>query len=258
MSNDHHRILLLGRVASAEMRGVRDAVFSMFADADVRATPVVDEDSEWSPHLVVVCQSQPDEFIAADVHRLLRRFPLARFVCAAGLWCESDGRNRNAWPIGVRIPARIAMQRLRNERAVLDGEQPPLPLTAGREEAFEFDATGSTGHRTGALNAIVLSPDAALKSRFESDLRDGGYEVDDNGDDVVLWDADPWLPERLVELQQLRQQAPEAVIVALSNFAPPEDEQRLIRAGADAVCGKLITGTDLRRVISALTCRQLL
>lgn len=255
MSNDHHRILLLGRVASAEMRGVRDAVFAMFADADIRATPVMDEDevSEWSPHLVVVCQSQPDEFITADVHVLLRRYPLARFVCAAGLWCESDGRNRDVWPIGVRIPARIAAQRLRNERSILDGQQSPLPLTAGREEAFEFDSTAAMPLRSGELNAIVLSPDVDLKQRFETDLRDGGYVIADDSIDLLLWDADPGLPERLADLRRLRRQHPDAVIVALANFAPPEDEQQLIRAGADVVCGKLTTGSELCRVIDTLS-----
>jgi len=117
------RILVLGNCSTFEMRDVMDAVLSCFPDSEIRIQPASFElaaaGSEWVPTLVVVCQTWPDEFSRADVLWMFARFPLARWVCCCGLWCESDGRNRDAWPIGVRVPARNALGRLLHERDVL-------------------------------------------------------------------------------------------------------------------------------------------
>lgn len=245
-----HRVLLLGRAAAAEMRALRDSVFAAFADGEIRAvsSPASIEhflSNDWKPALVVVCQSHPDEFTPKQVQELIRRFPLARWICAAGLWCESDGRNRNAWPIGVRVPARIAHRRVAIERAVLDGARSPLPLTAGREEAFEYDAVSSALPPSRAGTATVISTDRELRRRFEDDLRIAGYRACDiarsDSPHLILWDADPWNDDRLAELRELRCNHSNARIVALSNFAPPEDEHRLQTAGADFVLCKLET-----------------
>ena len=91
------------------------------------------------PEFVVILQNWPDEFSHADVGMFLGRWPLARWICCYGPWCESDGRTRNAWPLAVRTPRSQALERLVREAAVVRRKSPPLPVTASREEAFARD-----------------------------------------------------------------------------------------------------------------------
>lgn len=241
MSN--HRVLVLGEVTHAEMRPVVNAALGVFADADVRVAPhasVISSEEDWSPDVAVVCQSRPDEFSAADVHALFARFPVTRWVCCFGVWCESDGRNRDAWPFGARVPARMARSRLERERDVLNGLCDPLPLTAGREEAFAFDyAAGNAGRKPG-LTGAVKSADPALRRAFADRLPVIGATITDaESADVILWDADPWNEAAAARLRRLRAANPAAAIVALLGLELPGDERMVTAAGADVVLAKL-------------------
>src|SRR5258708_1025798 len=51
------------------------------------------------PELIVVFQSWSDQYSASEVDELLAFAPLARVVVCYGAWCESDGRNRQIWPM---------------------------------------------------------------------------------------------------------------------------------------------------------------
>src|SRR5690606_18587853 len=93
---------------------------------------------EWFPDLVVVFQSWPLEFPRHCVLELLKAFGPARWVVCTGAWCESDGRNHDVWPQALRVPVRRAVPRLQAELEVLQGARPAQPLTASRDEVFEF------------------------------------------------------------------------------------------------------------------------
>jgi len=86
------------------------------------------------PDLLIVFESWPDEFPADHVSRLFAAAPLARIVCVGGAWCESAGRTRSHWPLGLRVPVWLATVRIRYELDVLAGRRPALPPTATREE----------------------------------------------------------------------------------------------------------------------------
>jgi hypothetical protein len=141
--------LVIGDFASSEMQPVR-ACLDRLADrgvetrfaASVGVAAILCGEPGWFPEIVVVCQHWPDEYPAADVERLLGLFPLARLVCCYGLWCESDGRTREVWPLSVRVPVRCAADRLQRELEVLAGLRAPLPWTASRDECFLFDVDG--------------------------------------------------------------------------------------------------------------------
>lgn len=146
--------LVIGDVSSTAMKPVRVCVEALVADgADARFAADVSQLSKgtswdgWHPDLVIVCQHWSDEYGEADVQRLLVSFPLARLVCCYGLWCESDGRTRDVWPLSVRVPARCAAERIGRELEVIVGTRAPLPLTASRDEIFLFDAAGSIEDR---------------------------------------------------------------------------------------------------------------
>jgi hypothetical protein len=144
-------ILVVGECDRAEMQPIRRWLQSLGESADVRHSsrlPPGATDEQPLPDLVVVCQSWPDEFSSVEVSACLGRWPLTQWVVCFGSWCESDGRTRGIWPIGLRVPARAAVSRLQHVwEIVRDGRAEPLPVTASRDEAFEFDAVYSTGGR---------------------------------------------------------------------------------------------------------------
>lgn len=138
------QVLILQPRLAAEFEPVGVCLERDFAGAVVRrvadvASALREAEAGRHPELIVVCQSWPDEYTPSDVRRLLASFPLARLVCCYGSWCASDGRGRDIWPAAVRVPAAEAQGRLRRERDVLVGKRPPLPVTAGRDEIYEFD-----------------------------------------------------------------------------------------------------------------------
>lgn len=156
--SDKPNILVIGNVDRSEFSRIRDWLqvvgpaaaiqvsegLDMSADSKCRQIEVV----EHEPDVIIVCQSWPDEFPASDVTVAFGRWPLALWVCCYGAWCASDGRTRLIWPIGVRVPVEEAEHRLNHLWRILTeqcGE--PLPLTASRDEAFEFDHCFDDGFR---------------------------------------------------------------------------------------------------------------
>ena len=134
-------ILLVGNCQRHEMSPIRDWINSLGQQASVRQTRKLSSDTLLdAPDFVIICQSWPDEFSATEVSAALGRWPLALWVCCYGAWCDSDGRTRTIWPISVRVPAGEAAGRLQHAWRILAEQQSdPLPLTASRDEAFEFD-----------------------------------------------------------------------------------------------------------------------
>jgi hypothetical protein len=133
-------ILLVGDVQRSEMSPIRDWIDSRNSRATVRQVERFSIELRDPPDLVVVCQSWPDEFSVAEVSAVLGRWPLALWVVCYGTWCNSDGRTRTIWPIGVRVPVTEAASRLNHVWQILTEQRgEPLPITASRDEAFAFD-----------------------------------------------------------------------------------------------------------------------
>lgn len=122
------------------MSPIRDWIGALGSRATMRQVQRLSDANIDPPDLVIVCQSWPDEFPAREVTTALGRWPLALWVCCYGAWCASDGRTRSIWPISVRAPVDEAENRLNHVWRVLTEQRgEPLPLTASRDEAFEFD-----------------------------------------------------------------------------------------------------------------------
>ena len=148
--SDNLKVFVTGEIDRSEFSRIRDWLHQIGPAATVQIS-----ESHWGrgdvqserdqnllvdPDLVIVCQSWPDEFSASEVTLALCRWPLALWVCCYGAWCASDGRTRSIWPISVRVPVEEAEGRLNHVWRVLTGQRDePLPLTASRDEAFEFD-----------------------------------------------------------------------------------------------------------------------
>jgi len=255
MEDHPPRILLLGNADTAEMKPLDRALLeatsadSLRTAASLPAVEDIAKQADWFPDLVVICQNRPDGFSRTDVDRLLSLFPLARWVCCFGVWCESDGRNRDIWPTAIRIPARCALYRIRHELAVIRGEASPLPLTASRDELFGFDCPGDVVPVETPRTVCVMSPDAELRCWVVDLLRTAGHqtvdEIDDASVEVLVQDVDPWTARTASELRDLCRRNPRLAVVALMTFAHPEDIQAVTAGGADCVVAKLTLHTGL-------------
>ncbi|MBI5759623.1 MAG: hypothetical protein HZA46_13980 [Planctomycetales bacterium] len=260
-------VLVLGDESPVEMRPIRDAVrqvvpldFLDFARDVVVATSMASHRDEWFPDLIVVFQNWPDEFTGVDVRDLLTTFPLSRLACCYGPWCESDGRSRNIWPTGSRIPVSQAARRIQHEcnslRSGRTGDL--LPFTASRDEVFEFEYALPTPRRMSKpkLTVAVDSLDSSLRRMLAAGCADTGWQVDPERNAghsrLVLWDADPWSPTRRQSLVELRDRSPDASVVAVAGLPSADLVDEILAAGADRVVPKLAPLEQLVAVIDEL------
>jgi hypothetical protein len=204
--------VVLGNRDTAEMRPVRDWL------AAASLAPV---DDLPSADLAVVCLNHPDEFSSREAERHLAAAPLARWVVCRSTWCESLGRTRDVWPFAVHVPARLAPGRLDAELAVIRGDRPPLPLTASRDETWEFDHVSDWEKSLAAgVRVLVDSPDRRLADTWTAILVEAGCVVahdETNAPfDVVLLDGDPWDARTIEQLERLRGGGHTRLVVALT------------------------------------------
>lgn len=220
------------------------------------------------PDLIVIVQSQPDEFSSVEIASLFAFAPLARLVVAYGAWCESDGRTRNVWPLAVRVSLPNAASRIEREWRLLHEERgiEPLPLSASREEVFAADhrlcdqtvafEQPTTGPAASRQTVLVVSPDPAYRRYLHELLVVTGHEACkgispevDSHPTAVLFDADPWTAAILERVRTLKQQHPAAKLIALMSLAHPDHTVELAAAGAAAVQVKL---SNQAAIIAAL------
>ncbi len=239
-------ILVVGDVSTNEMQQVRSFLNSTAEDQKVSCQPDLPYRSRYhDPDLIIVCQNWPDEFSVRDVRNSLATFPLSRWVCCYGVWCESDGRNRDIWLHSVRVAARTCFDRLAHEVAVITRKSPPLPLTASRDEVFAYDHT-ATMIRQHARNRIaIVSPDREFRNWLCDLLSEAGQEVvdfpsSDISPELIIWDTDPVDDDRFPErITEAKRQYPQAEGIALMHMPHVQDAVRLKNAGIRSVICKL-------------------
>ncbi len=136
------RLVLIGDHSRAEFRPIVDWCAARGTPHEQTFAPTVDAALSFPTmsvtDLIVVLESQPDEYTPAEVAALYAASPLARVVCCAGLWSEAAGRTRKHWPPALRIPAVSAVERLDREWRLLTDSNPAdwLPSTGDRQETF--------------------------------------------------------------------------------------------------------------------------
>ena len=211
------------------------------------------DEENWFPDIGIVCQDWPEQYATDEIRRLLETFPLTRWICACGPWCDSEGRTGTRWPPAIRVPQSQLGERLERELGIVVGREPPLPLTAARDEVFEFDYrrpdsssvadAASLRSDSKSPTAAVISPDDPLAEMLRAQLAVRGHRlVTWPGEEVpgaILWDADPWDAAAAERLVEIRRQAPQSHIVALVGFERPELTRALRTSGADEVVWKL-------------------
>ncbi len=227
-------ILVIGAADHEEMSDISAWLQSLGGRADVCYKAHLPQAADPAPDLIVVAQSWPDEFSSSEVNAAFGRWPLAQWVVCFGAWCESDGRTRTIWPIGLRVPARAAASRLNHVWDIVTGRRiEPLPITASRDEAFEFDSLFANSSDLAAAkrhgrNVLVVSPDAALRQWLFDLVVAWGASASVGSIDqlaagtIVIWDVDPDWEIAIREIARLRQQRSDLCVVALAGLAHPE------------------------------------
>lgn len=194
-------VLVLGNSKTHEMGPVLEAVGEvclgarLFYDSSVKTiSPEIE-----SPELIVICQNWPDEFSVSELNDLIKRFPISRLVCCYGVWCESDGRTRDVWPLSVRVPARCARVRIQQEWDIVQGNEKAFPLTAGRDEIFEFERSAKSCKLDLYGDSPLIrieSGDRSYQVMLEELVVSWGARVavrsQRNKADLVIYDLDPW------------------------------------------------------------------
>ncbi len=216
------------------------------------------------PDLIVIVQSQPDEFAPTEIASLFAFAPLARVVVAYGAWCESDGRTRQTWPLAARVSLPNAPARIEREWRLLNATPgiESLPLSSSREEVFAadhpvFDQT-MFDQTTSPKTVLVISPDPAYRRFLSELLMAAGHTVDaghrsetGSATTAILFDADPWENSGPAHVRSLRQQHPSSNIIALMSASHPQHAAEMIAAGASCIQVKL---GDQAAIITAILC----
>ena len=199
------------------------------------------------PDLIVIVQSQPDEFSPTEIASLFAFAPLARVVVAYGAWCESDGRTRHAWPLAARVSLPNAPARIEREWRLLNATPgiESLPFSSSREEVFAADHLAFE-QTASPKTVLVISPDPAYRRYLNELLTAAGHTLDmgnlsegSSTTTAILFDADPWEDSGPDHVRSLRQQYPLSNIIALMSASHPQHEAELIAAGVSSIRPKL-------------------
>lgn len=226
--------------------------------------------------LVVIFQTHSDEYSSLDVHALMSHLPLARWVCCCGVWCESDGRNRNIWPAAMRVPARVAESRIRTEIRVIEGMQQPLPWTASIDERFSYDFV--TGKSVPDESSKNLTDNLRSSFTFHIQTSDRPYRdflldflhtlnltvstgvefaKTDTQTRVVIYDVDPISSQIWTDVESFQSQNPTAILIATTSMAHAADLERAQQLGIAAVVDKLSSLFDFWTTICKVTTPRL-
>jgi hypothetical protein len=257
---DEYKVALVGNSRNAEIDSVRPAIARNLPDWDVREfcglaalLESVAADGDF-PDLIVVCQSHRDEYSSRQVREGLTAFPVARWICVTGAWCESEGRHGSRWPMSVRVPLRALETRLAIEAGVVKARIPALALTAARDEVYEFDTQRKFPKRRGKDFAVsIISPDRELRSWLSDLCEQAGYVLADAGGieqpQLLILDLDPLMEPIDAIIQKRMQQFPQARILALMGLVPEDFARRFEESGEGRVLSKLTPAAQLLEAI---------
>lgn len=248
-------VLIVGNSQTHEMSTVLDALGEFCQGARITYFTSLDAISTMDecPDLIVICQNWPDEFSRYDLNDLVKRFPLSRLICCYGVWCESDGRTRNVWPLSVRIPARCVRVRIEQEWDIVQGKGNAFPLTAGRDEIFQLEVSTETCKLE--INGVsplirIDSGDRSYQAMLEEMIVSWGCRVanktQNDEPDLLIYDLDPW---GLISSERVAQGHPTPVI-GLMGLAHTEDIAAANLMGFETIVCKVAPELELFQTLA--------
>lgn len=250
-------VLVVGDTSRAEFREARDSLLAgaqAREAADLLAASALVEQGEFLPEVIVVAQSYPGQFPAAQIDQLRRLAPLARVLGLSGAWCEGEMRTGKPWPGAIRVywhqwPARWRHELARTARGLCPAWG--LPVTATEEERLLAAAEERLARRVGTIGVRARSADSAewLCATLES----WGYEAvwlhprrpPEIQAAAAVFDGTDITGHELEDLRRLAACFDRPRVVALVDFPRLETRRAALAAGAAAVLGKPVMLEDL-------------
>ena len=218
-----------------------------FRTASTLSDALTEIKAGWIPDLVLVYQGVPDEFPQPQIDELIGLLPLARFIVAFGLWCESIGRTEQRWPIAWCVPLRQLPACL--ERTCKDAAsgEPLVPATASRDEAFHLSARRvNSAAADSGQTAFVSGDDPRFVLTVRDQLKAAGVTLVDRFEDAesVFLTASLLSPRTKSELAHLRSDSPAAHCYLVCDLLTP-DEARQLEADGVTPLSQLRFGEEL-------------
>jgi hypothetical protein len=215
------------------------------------------------PDVVVIGQARPGQYSAAEIDRLRRELPLARFLALLGSLCEGEARTGQPWPGVVRIYWHQWAPRFARELERLSAGICPtwgLPLTATPDEMIDFSTADARRSRTGllAIRARLAGTYDALAAACRATgyatvwLRDD-LQVRVEGPVAVVWDDNHCDHPQAARIGAVAEAVRPAPVVVLLHFPRAGDRERALGAGAAAILSKPLLLDDLCWQLDRLT-----
>lgn len=147
------------------------AVFRQAADL-AAARELIDAGAP-IPDVVVLVQPYPGCFLREEVEDFRQRFPLVRFVCLFGAWCEGESRSGRPLNGAVRLPwHQWPFQKGWQLAALADGQPGSwaLPPTATQDEHLLARSSRSQHRLSGAVGIASLEQARALVAQQRGEI----------------------------------------------------------------------------------------
>lgn len=268
------RVLFVGGDGDRDFREAADwlrehaqVVFARNTVADWDAV-LAREHAALSFNWIVVAESRPGEFSAADIERLHRRWPLARVIGLMGSWCEGEVRSGRPWPGVIRVYWHQWLAQASRELA------PDFPQSNGGEwkKAWQLPRTTTAAERAlrladsswpsqPGLVALACRSRATFLSLAEVCLHAGRSAVwwrphdppQVQGVSAAIWDGVDCGPAEAGKLTSLAEHFAPAPLLALLDFVRSQDVSAARQAGAAAVLAKPFLIDDLVWHLDRLT-----
>ncbi|MEZ6047982.1 MAG: hypothetical protein R3C11_20880 [Planctomycetaceae bacterium] len=221
--------------------------------------------------LILIWLDSPDQFSRQQVEGAIGLNPLVRWLSIYGPWSEGDGRNRDIWPMAVRVPWRRFQNRLRQEISIYQDRLPTLPITASRNECFLFDQLSFSGIEWNSnkshLQVGLVMDDFSLAEYLMKLLQRAGGQVShhttaelhqelqrnviyERHPRIWMFDLDPWSHARAHFINQLIQSIENSLgFIGLTNEINPELDAEFRKAGIEIIATKLMGESELLRTL---------
>ena len=209
------------------------------------------------PELIVLAQSRPGEYSAAEIDGLRGLAPLARVWRLLGSWCEGEPRSGQP-PSGCtsaywhQWPARWARERARWQ----DGQAITwsAPVTTSADERALAAAEEPIERGSGLIvicaqhreTAAALA-DICQLAGYQTQIVRAGQSGEFFGASAIVWDTAAELIGDASAIRTVRAsvQGPDLPLVAVVTFPRAEDVLRATEAGVAAVVSKPFLVQDL-------------
>jgi len=236
---------------------LQEWILAHLPDADLAVygdlSEVIRDGFRTEPRLVLLSAGYTQAWSLDEFAELWNELPLARWIIIQDGWSDSAIRHWPWLPPGCCVPRERLEIRFRQELDVLTGAREPLPLTASLEETFLRDAELAQQYDLQGLTVGLFTPDRDLRS-FWSELvvSHGGKIVSlEQQPTAVIWDCDPWLKDRIRQLEIYRRRDTGCRLIGMRNIVHDMAESSAREAGVDVLLPKNLSGALILESLSA-------